>query len=120
MAVKLKTTDPIWWGLFSAGGTLAAFLLPVHVLVTGLGISFGWISPEIIEYPRMMTLLENPVLKIYLFFLICLPLFHWAHRFRYVLMDLGLRSLKAPIAVLCYGGAWVGTALAALLLFFYL
>ena len=39
MAVKLKTTDPIWWGLFSAGGTLAAFLLPVHVLVTGLGIS---------------------------------------------------------------------------------
>ena len=66
----------------------------------------------------MITLLENPVLKIYLFFLISLPLFHWAHRFRYVLMDMGLRSLKAPVAVLCYGGAWVGTALAALLLFF--
>jgi fumarate reductase subunit D len=118
MAVKLKTTDPIWWGLFSAGGTLAAFLLPVHVLVTGLGISFGWISPEIIEYPRMIALLEHPLLKIYLFFLISLPLFHWAHRFRFILMDMGLRSLKAPIAVFCYGGAWAGTAVAALLLFF--
>ena len=89
MVVKLKTTDPIWWGLFSAGGTLAAFLLPVHVLVTGLGISFGWISPEIIEYPRMIALLETPSLKIYLFFLISLPLFHWAHRFRFVVADLG-------------------------------
>jgi fumarate reductase subunit D len=119
MAVKLKTTDPIWWGLFSAGGTLAAFLLPVHVLVTGLGISFGWISPEIIEYPRMITLLGMPVLKIYLFFLISLPLFHWAHRFRFVLMDLGLRNLKTPVAVLCYGVAMVGTLLAALLLFLF-
>ena len=118
MAVKVKTTDPFWWGLFSVGGTLAAFLVPVHVLVTGLGISFGWISPQVIEYQRMVTLLENPLWKIYLFLLISLPLFHWAHRFRYVLMDMGLRSLKTPIAALCYGGACVGTALAALLLLF--
>jgi len=117
MAVRVKTTDPIWWALFSAGGTLAAFLLPVHVLVTGVGIAFGWVSPQILAYQRIIILLDNPLLRIYLFLLISLPLFHWAHRFRYVLMDLGLRSLKAPVAVLCYGGAVAGTLLAGLLLF---
>ena len=119
MAVRVKTTDPIWWGLFSAGGTLAAFLFPVHVMVTGVGIAFGWVSPQVLSYPRMIALLENPLLQIYVFLLISLPLFHWAHRFRFVLMDLGLRNLKTPVAVLCYGVAMVGTLLAALLLFLF-
>ena len=117
MAVRVKTIDPIWWGPFSAGGTLAAFLLPVHVMVTGVGIAFGWVSPQILSYQRMIVLLENPLLQIYIFSLISLPLFHWAHRFRFVLMDLGVRNLKTPVAVFCYGVAMVGTLLAALLLF---
>ncbi len=118
MAVRVKTIDPIWWGLFSAGGTLAAFLLPVHVIVMGVGIAFGWVSPEILSYQRMTTLLENPLLQVYVFLLISLPCFHWAHRFRFVLMDMGLRSLKTPVAILCYGVAIVGTVMAGLLLFF--
>jgi fumarate reductase subunit D len=43
-------------------------------------------------------------------------LFHWAHRFRYTLHDgLQLARLETPIAVLCYGGAIVGS-LAALII----
>jgi fumarate reductase subunit D len=43
-------------------------------------------------------------------------LFHSAHRFRFTLYDgLQLRRFATPIAVLCYGGALVGS-LAALLI----
>lgn len=119
MAARIKTTDPFWWALFSAGGTVAAFLVPVHILVTGIGIGFGWISPDVIRYERMLNLLGNPLVRLYLFALISLALFHWAHRFRYVLLDLGLRPFKTAVAFLCYGGALAGTAWAAFLLIFY-
>jgi fumarate reductase subunit D len=43
-------------------------------------------------------------------------LFHWAHRFRYTLQDgLQLRRLGTPIAVVCYGGALVGSFAALLI-----
>ena len=116
MGVRLKTTDPIWWGLFSAGGTVAAFLVPVHILVTGLGIGLGWIPVETLSYERVLGLLENPLVRVYLLVLISLPLFHSAHRLRHILIDLGGGVLKTPISVLCYGSAIAGTVAAVWLL----
>ncbi|MCY3775235.1 MAG: fumarate reductase subunit D [Candidatus Aminicenantes bacterium] len=116
MGVRLKTTDPIWWGLFSAGGTVAAFLVPVHILVTGLGIGLGWIPIETLSYERVQELLENPLVRLYLLVLISLPLFHAAHRLRHILIDLGGGAVRTPISVLCYGSAIAGTAAAVWLL----
>jgi fumarate reductase subunit D len=48
--------------------------------------------------------------------LISLPLFHWAHRFRFTLVDLGLKAAKGPIAIFCYGSALAGTVIAAFVL----
>jgi fumarate reductase subunit D len=46
-----------------------------------------------------------------------LPLFHWAHRFRYTLYDgLQIKHLNEVITVFCYGGAIIGTALAGYVL----
>jgi fumarate reductase subunit D len=42
-----------------------------------------------------------------------LPLYHWAHRFCFALNDMGLKPINKALAVLCYGGAIVGTAVAA-------
>ncbi len=50
----------------------------------------------------------------YLVGLVALPLFHWAHRFRYTLYDgLQLYHLVNFITALCYGAALAGTAAAA-------
>jgi len=103
-----KTSEPFWWGLFSAGGVVAAFLVPVHLIVHGLAVPLGWVS---LSPARMAALAAHPVVKLYLFVLIALPLYHWAHRFRFILEDLGLHGLRAPIAVLCYGAAVLGTVL---------
>lgn len=111
----LKRITPLLWLLFSAGGTVAAFLLPIHLLLTGLVFPLGWLEAP--RYESVHSLLVHPVTRLYLFVLISLPLFHWAHRFRYTLYDgLQLKHLTVLIAVLCYGTALVGTAMAAYLL----
>lgn len=103
-----KTSEPFWWGLFSVGGVVAAFLVPVHLFLHCLAVPLGWIS---ISAAQLQTLVGHPLIKVYLFVLIALPLYHWAHRFRFILEDIGLHALRAPVAVLCYGSAVVGTVL---------
>jgi fumarate reductase subunit D len=106
---------PLLWLLFSAGGTVAALLFPVHVFLTGVAVPLGWIEAP--SHESLHRLVTHPVIRLYLFVLISLPLFHWAHRFRYTLYDgLQLKHLTALIAVLCYGVALLGTVMAAYLL----
>jgi fumarate reductase subunit D len=103
------------WLLFSAGGVVAAFLIPVHLFLFGLAFPLGWIGAP--SYEHLLALVRLPLVKIYLFVLCSLPLFHWAHRFRYTLYDgLKVKHLNEVIFVFCYGGATVGTVLAAYLL----
>ena len=104
----VKSNEPIWWSLFSAGGVVAAFLITVTIVVTGIAVPTGWISAE-----DLRGLVGHPLTRLYLFALISPPLFHWAHRFRYVAVDLGLKGLGSILAVVCYGSAVVGTVLAA-------
>ena len=98
---------PLLWLLFSAGGTVAALLFPIHLLLTGLAFPMGWLEAP--SYEFLHRLLTHPVTRLYLFVLISLPLFHWAHRFRYTLYD-GLQiKHERTVAALCYGTAVVGS-----------
>jgi fumarate reductase subunit D len=97
-----KTCEPFWWALFSAGGVVAAFLVPIHIVLVGFAVPLGWISDTGMLY-------EHWWVKAYLFVLISLPLYHWAHRFYFALNDMGLKAIRKPLAVFCYGGAVVGT-----------
>ena len=109
------SNDAFFWTLFSAGGVVAAVLIPIHLFLFGLAFPLGWISPP--SYDHMMALLRSPLVRIYLFILCSLPLFHWAHRFRFTLYDgLQVKHLNEVIFVFCYGGALVGTLIAAYLL----
>src|SRR5688572_23463326 len=100
-----------WYGLFAAGGMLTALVVPVHVLLNNLAAPLGVVPPAIIGYERMATLVAHPLVKLYLFALIAFALFHWAHRFRYILVDVGVGGARGPIAFLAYGAAVVGTLL---------
>ncbi|MFB3816251.1 MAG: fumarate reductase subunit FrdD [Candidatus Methylomirabilales bacterium] len=106
---------PFFWALFSAGGTVSAFLFPIHLLLIGLAFPLGWLAAP--SYDAMLGLIRHPLARLYIFVLVALPLFHWAHRFRYTLYDgLQLKHLTVPIVAFCYGTAVAGTVLAAYLL----
>jgi succinate dehydrogenase subunit D len=110
-----RSNEPFLWLLFSAGGVVAAMLLPVHLFLFGLAFPLGWLpSPG---YDRLLALARHPVTRLYLLVLCSLPLFHWAHRFRFTLYDgLQIKHLNELINLFCYGGAVLGTALATYLL----
>jgi fumarate reductase subunit D len=107
--------EPFWWSLFAAGGAVAALLAPVQIALTGLGAAGGWIGQSF-TYDRTLALVSHPVSRLYLLVLISLPLFHWAHRFRFTLIDLGLTRARGLVAQVCYGAAVAGTILAAVVL----
>ena len=110
-----RSNEPFLWSLFSSGGTVAAFLIPVLLFLYGLAFPLGWLAAP--SYPSTLALVRNPLTRIVLFVLCSLPLFHWAHRFRFTLYDgLQIKHLNEVIIVFCYGGALVGTALAGYLL----
>jgi fumarate reductase subunit D len=111
----IERLTPLLWVVFSVGGTIAALLFPIHVLLFGLAFPLGWIEPP--SYEALRGLLAHPLTRVYVFTLISLPLFHWAHRFRYTLYDgLQLKHLTELIALLCYGTALLGSGAAAYLL----
>ena len=75
----------------------------------------GWFSPP--GHEHLLAVLRHPLTRMVLFLLCMLSLFHWAHRFRYTLYDgLQIKHINEVINVLCYGGAIVGSVLAAYLL----
>ena len=110
-----KPIEPFLWTLFSAGGVVAAFFIPVLLFLTGLAFPLGWLKAP--GYEALHTWVRMPLVRLFLFVLCTLPLFHWAHRFRYTLYDgLQIKHLNEYIDVFCYGGAVVGTLLAGVLL----
>jgi fumarate reductase subunit D len=110
-----RSNEPFLWLLFSAGGVIAAMLIPIQFFLFGLAIPLGWLDAP--SYHHLMELLRHPLTRLYLFVLSTLSLFHWAHRFRYTLYDgLQIKHLNELINTFCYGGAALGTVLAAYLL----
>jgi succinate dehydrogenase subunit D len=114
MYVK-RPIEPMLWLLFSAGGVMAAMFIPMTLFMFGVAFPLGWLSPT--PYNQLLALLSNPLTRITLFLLCSLSLFHWAHRFRYTLYDgLQIKHLNEVINAVCYGGAALGTLIAAYIL----
>jgi fumarate reductase subunit D len=92
------------------------FLYPRPIILLGIVIPLGWVAAP--DYKGLVELIQHPISRIYLFALISLSLFHWAHRFRFTLYDgLQLKHLEQYIVVFCYGSAIVGTVLSAVIVF---
>lgn len=92
--------------MFAQGGVLAAILIPVHVLVQGILGPLGIVPVVDRHYDTWVNILSNPLVKLYLLVLIAFPFFHFAHRLRYFLVDVGVPAARGlPAQVIFYGGA---------------
>jgi fumarate reductase subunit D len=110
-----RSNEPFVWLLFSAGGVVAALLVPIHLFLFGLAFPLRWLNAP--GYDAVLALVRGQIGRLYLLVLCILPLFHWAHRFRYTLYDgLQIKHLNELVMTFCYGGAIVGSAIAAYLI----
>ncbi len=101
---------PIVWGLFAAGGTVAAFVLPVILLLSGLGVVIGILPAGFLAYENMRTLLGHPLVRLVTFGILFLIVWHAAHRMRITAHDVGIRA-DTLMAVIFYGIAAACTIL---------
>ncbi len=106
-----------FWFLFSQGGVITALLLPVHVLIQGILGPLGIVPVVDRHYDTWVNVIGNPLVKLYLLVLIMFAFFHFAHRLRYFLMDLGVHAAKTlPAQAIFYGGAVAVTLVAVWIL----
>lgn len=105
------------WVVFFTGAGLAAFLLPAQVLVQGILGPLDVVPVVDRHYDTWIGILGNPLVKLYILVLVFFSFFHFAHRLRYLLVDLGVPAARGlPAQVIFYGGAVVVTLVAAWIL----
>jgi fumarate reductase subunit D len=113
--MKRRPAEPLLWMLFSAGGVVAALLLPALALLFAVVFPLGVLSAP--GHAELLGLISHPLVRIGLFVVSTLCLIHWAHRFRYTLYDgLQIKHLNEVINLVCYGGAVAGSVWAGYLL----
>ena len=105
--------EPVVWLGFSAGGVVAAILLPVLILLFGVALPLGWVD---LDYQHLVAVVGNPVTVVLLAIALIAMLVHAGHRFRYTLYD-GLQlKHRGLVAVICYGLAVIGSIAAVVIL----
>ncbi len=102
------------WGLFAAGGTIAAFIFPALITLFLL-IALGRV-PEGLQFENIHQFATNGLGKLSLFVVISLALWHAAHRLRVVFHDFGVRMDNA-VANAVYLVALIGTVMTAFYLY---
>ncbi|HEY9041410.1 MAG TPA: fumarate reductase subunit FrdD [Rheinheimera sp.] len=119
MNTPKRSEEPIWWALFSAGGVCFAVFLPGLILLLGILWPLGLLNSPLQQYAQLLALLQSGYGLTGLVFtcaVICLPLFHAAHRIHHGLHDLKL-SYSSVTKLLCYGTAAALSVLAVYLTF---
>ena len=107
--------EPLFWAIFSAGGFLTAFLLPVTILALSFFVPFGvwpgsrtsydWLAGVL----SMSNVWSGLAVRAFFFVLIGGAFFHGAHRFKYILMEMGARRHETALGIIFYGLAVIGT-----------
>lgn len=114
-----RTAEPFIWAGFSAGGVVSALAIPALLFLFGVAFPLGWIDPP--DHAHLLAVVTHPITRLAVFGLCLLSLIHFAHRFRFTLLDgLQLRRYDRLVATATYGTALVGTVLAGWLLYFVL
>lgn len=107
-----RCNEPFFWSLFSAGGTITAFVAPVLIVAVGF-----LVPADQVDFDRLEAIVTNPLGRLALAVLATLTFFHGAHRFRHTLLEIGLRPFARPIAVVCYLSALAGSVWAGVVAF---
>ena len=105
-----RSDEPIFWGLFGAGGMVVAMLLPVIVLITGLLVPMGIMDVETMSYERVLEFASSWWGACILLVIIALPVWHGMHRIYHGLHDLGIHTTKLHHYVF-YGFAFLVSAI---------
>lgn len=97
------------WGVFSLGGIVAAFLLPVLIYLNSIAYPLG-LWPMEGKDPASLTALHHHLGVLFIFLTVGGSLFHGIFRFQTTLGELGLKRWVEKISALGYAIIGVGVS----------
>jgi fumarate reductase subunit D len=116
MKTRKRSNAPIFWGLFGAGGMMAALFGPIMVFITGIAVPLHILLPaDTMSYPNMLAFAQNFIGKGFIFVAIFLFIWHAAHRIHHSLHEVGIHPGIVSKS-LTYGLAAVITLIVAVAL----
>jgi fumarate reductase subunit D len=98
---KVARLHGILWGIFSAGGFIAAFLLPVLIYLVGIAYPLG-LWPVNSGDPTTSILDHHHLGTLFLFVTVAGSLYHGIFRFQSTLTEVGLAPAKRLLEVIGY------------------
>ena len=108
--------ESVWWLAFAGGGFVMALLVPVHILLQGILGPLGVVPVVTTRYDSFVNAVGNPLVKLYIFVLVAMPIYNCAHRTRVLLPHLGIKMGKRYHPFIFYGLAVLATLITAYLL----
>ena len=111
--IRKRSNAPIFWGLFGAGGMMAALIGPMLIFITGIAVPLGLLLPaDTMSYAKMLPFAQNFICKGFIFAVIFLFIWHACHRIYHSLHEVGIPS-GFGAKLVCYGTAMVVSLIAA-------
>ncbi|MFC1234459.1 fumarate reductase subunit FrdD [Vibrio sp. F74] len=111
-----RSDEPVWWGLFGAGGTWFAMITPITVLVIGILAPLGIIDAEAMSYERVADFATSFIGALFIIGTLALPMWHAMHRVHHGMHDLKLHTGVVG-KIVCYSIASSITVLSIVLIF---
>ena len=87
-----RSDEPVWWGLFGAGGSWFAMITPVTILVLGILVPLGVINGESMNYERVACFATSIIGGLFVIASIALPIWHAMHRVHHGMHDLKIHA----------------------------